>query len=390
MNRIWLRMGICTSLAIVATIIVMTLTMLALDRVEYAGFYDRLPASVRQELDYLEEHDLLESPRAQQIYARYWAGSILGVANISLAVGLLVCLPFGLLAGFSISRYVTAPMTSIAMAAKRISHADFSVRATTTQNGALGAVVHDFNAMADALDTLERDRKLGAAAISHELRTPLAVLQASLHALSDGIIEGTHETYSGLIKQVQHLSRLIDDVHTLSIANAGRLTLHRSAFDLAELAQDVLTQFHQRLESNAISAALRLTGPSTLVWADRGRMLQVLGNLIENVLRYAAQGKRLEIEVSTQAERVRLDIRDWGDGLPSCMQQHLFERFYRPDASRTRARGGSGLGLAIVKSLMIAQEGDVTIESSHGKGCTVTLYLPCAAYRLRGASRRLA
>lgn len=380
LNRIWIRSGLYTCLAIVATIVVMAATVFAIETYQYCQFFRGLPVDVQHQMAYLEANNLLGSPEAQKIYVTYDAGNPWNTGNWTILAGLLVCLPFGLCAGFWVSRHVSGPLSAIATAARRIAEADFSVRASATRRGGMGYVLDDFNAMADALENLERDRKVTAAAISHELRTPLAVLGASLHALSDGVLPASNETFGRLNAQVNHLSRLIDDVHTLSIADAGRLTLNRSYFDLAELAENVLDQFQQRLSDAGIRPELMRPDVPPMVFADRDRMRQVLGNLVENVIRYARSGQRIRL-VATQADKhVHLKVQDWGQGLPPTVQKHLFERFYRPDASRTRATGGSGLGLAIVKTLMTAQNGNVTLHSDPGTGCTATITLPASRF----------
>ncbi|MFA4912556.1 MAG: HAMP domain-containing protein [Alcaligenaceae bacterium] len=364
------------SLALIATVAVMALTMGAFEHYADASFYAQLPSSAQKEFDFLDANDMLLTPRGQHLYARYETGKSLSLKRWALTAGLLVCLPFGLITGLLVSRYISAPMMSIAHAARRISAADFSVRATTTQRGGLANVVRDFNTMADALESLERDRKMTAAAISHELRTPLAVLQASLHALADGVIQPTPTSFLSMVGQVQHLSRLIDDVHTLSIADAGKLALHRERLNLGDLTADVLEQFRPRLENVGVAGTMDCPATPQFVWADSGRMRQVLGNLIENVARHAHSGQRLHLALTRAGADVVIAVSDWGEGLPSTMQNHMFERFYRPDSSRNRATGGSGLGLAIVKALMLAQDGSVHVDSRRGEGCTFYLTLP--------------
>lgn len=382
LNRIWIRSGLYTTLAIAGTILVMAATVYAIESYEHIQFLRSLPTEIKRQMDYLETHNMLGSPQAQEIYAAYQTGNPWLLGNWTVLAGLLVSLPFGLIAGFWVSRHVSGPLSAIATAARRIAEADFSVRAIATRRGGMGYVLDDFNAMANSLESLERDRKVTAAAISHELRTPLAVLGASLHALSDGILPATPPTFDRLNAQVMHLSRLIDDVHTLSVADAGRLTLNRSYFDLAELADNVLNQFQQRLNDADISPTLIRPAIPPMVFADRDRMHQVLGNLVENVVRYARVGKKIQISINVVNERIVLMVQDWGQGLPPTVKQHLFERFYRPDASRTRATGGTGLGLAIVKTLMTAQDGDVTIDSEPDTqtGCTATITLPASRF----------
>jgi signal transduction histidine kinase len=376
LDRIWIRFGVYVAIVVVATIAILASSVMLFANAQYREFYDSLPNDVRIELDQLKAVDQDDSPRAYEIYGHYWREDLWFGEKWSLVMGLVICIPFGLGAGFWLSRIVTKPLGSIAQAAREVARGNFSVRAHIGQpHGELAELVSDFNQMTDALQSLERERRSTAAALSHELRTPLTVLRARLHAICDDVIPANPEEFARLLEQVEHLGRLVDDVHTMSLADAGRLSLHPVALDLAESARRVLAAYQSRLGESALHAMVLAPSP-TVAWADPDRVRQILDNLMENALRYATGATRLEIAVRSEGDWALLTVSDNGPGLPADVMAHLFERFHRSDSSRSRGTGGSGLGLTIVKMLSVQQGGDVQIGSSAAGGASVTVRLP--------------
>ncbi|MBA1250728.1 sensor histidine kinase [Pseudomonas luteola] len=377
LDRIWVRFGLSIVATVFVTIGLLWATIFIYTQYEYDRFYNNLPVNVRQEMDQLEAQDQDNSPRMIEIYSQYWRGDPWDGEQLALVLGLVFCLPFGLIAGLWTSRLVTLPVGSIAEAANRIALGDFSVRAhSKSQRGELADLVRDFNHMTDSLESLEHERKATAAAISHELRTPIAILQARLHALCDGVIPAEPLEFQKLLEQAEHLGRLVDDLHTLSVADAGRLSLHMVTVDLAEVARDTLGKYASRLDSYGIEAELAVEAPDLTVKADEDRLRQILNNLIENALRYAREGGWLELRLSTHAEQAVIVLSDAGPGLPDVIKANLFKRFQRADASRNRASGGTGLGLAIVKTLTVLQGGRIEAGESARGGAQFRIYLP--------------
>jgi signal transduction histidine kinase len=202
------------------------------------------------------------------------------------------------------------------------------------------------------------------------------VLQARLHALCDGVIPAAPEEFNKLLEQVEHLRRLVDDLHTLSVAESGRLSLHLTTVDLPALARDVLAKFASRLASYRMHTDLVVETSDLHVRADEDRLRQVLHNLIENALRYAHSGEWLEVALRAQGNEALIAISDAGPGLPESVKTHLFQRFQRSDASRNRATGGTGLGLAIVQTLTVLQGGRIAADRSARGGARFTIRLP--------------
>ncbi len=381
-DRIWVRFGLGIAATVLVTVVVLGISMTVFTEVQYRSFHRSLPIEVRRELDDLAERDMEDSPRAMEIYSRYWATDLLYGERWSLLIGVLASLPFGLIAGFWVSRIVTLPVASVAQAAQMVAQGQFSVRAEAGkyERGEMADMVRDFNRMTDSLQALETERRATAAAISHELRTPLAVLQARLHALCDGVIEPTEAECRKLLDQAGHLTRLVDDLHTLSLADAGRLSLHKMPLDLIELTRDTLAGYVSRLDAHDMKVELIADDHGRLeVEADRDRMRQVLSNLIENAMRHASAGRWLEIELAPQGAEVVMTVSDAGPGLPDGIRLDQPQRFYHSDASRTRGvpgKGGAGLGLSIVHTLVSRQGGRMEAGRSRRGGAALTIRLP--------------
>ncbi len=383
LSRIWVRFGLWIAATVLVTIGILGASVAVLAHYQYKTFYDGLPYRVRQEVDRLRNADQDESPRAIEIYTQYWDGDLLfgERERWALLIGLLVCLPFGLITGFWVSRFVTLPLGSIAEAAKRIALGDFSVRAEPGhERGELADMVRDFNHMTDSLEKLESERKATAAAVSHELRTPLAVLRARLHAVCDGVIAPDQAEFRTLLDQVEHLGRLVDDLHTLSMADAGRLSLQRVELDLVPLVRDALDRHADLLALRGIVPELRLHTDAAWIDADPDRMRQVISNLIDNALRHASEGGWLQIEVAADAMAgaAVLTVSDAGAGLPEEVRKTLFQRFSR---ARTASgvpspKSGSGLGLSIVSALVVRQGGSIAADVSARGGTRFTIRMP--------------
>ncbi|MEX8192835.1 sensor histidine kinase [Comamonas guangdongensis] len=384
LNRIWVRFGLWITAAVLMTITSLAAGVLLFSELQYREFYKQLPTPVRNELDALNAQDLDSSPRALQIYIEYWEGDRLFGEKWSLLIGLAISLPFGLGVGFWISRRITSPLASMVEVTARVEGGDLSSRAVKgNAHGEMAEMIDAFNGMVDSLETLEAERLATAASISHELRTPLTVLQARLHAICDGVLEASPAEMKTLLSQVEHLGRLVGDLHTLSMADAGQLSLRKERLDLAALVGEVVEDQHPQLQK--LDMALSLDLPvqegdgSTDIRADADRMRQIISNLIGNVLRHASRGRWLGVQVRCETDVqgqpwVVLSVSDAGPGLPDELRAHPFQRFAQ--APGKRRREGSGLGLSIVKALVTSQGGQVEAGTSERGGARFTVRFP--------------
>ena len=384
LNRIWVRFGLWITAAVLLAIAALTTGVLAFSELQYREFYRHLPTPIKTELESLKSQDLEDSPRALQIYSEYWEGDRLFGEKWSLVIGLAVSLPFGMAVGFWISRRITSPLASMVEVAARVERGDLASRAVKgNAHGEMAEMIEAFNGMVDSLETLEAERLATAASISYELRTPLTVLQARLHAICDGVIDGGPAEMKTLLAQVEHLGRLVGDLHTLSMADAGQLSLRRERIDLATLVGEVVDELRPQLQHSQMALSLELPmqdgNGSTDIRADADRLRQITTNLINNALRHASSGHWLGVKVQTTQDAqgetwVKLDISDAGPGLAVDLQDRPFQRFAQVPGKRRRE--GSGLGLSIVKALVTSQGGTVSTGPSERGGALFTLQSP--------------
>ena len=384
LNRIWVRFGLWITAAVLVTIGTLALGVIAFSQYQYREFNQRLPSSVRAELESLQAQNLEDSPRALQIYSEYWEGDSLFGERWSLAIGLAISLPLGMAAGFWISRRITKPLASMVEVATRVKQGNLSSRAVKAgAHGEMAQMIDAFNGMVDSLETLESERLATAASISHELRTPLTVLQARLHAICDGVIDASPTEMQMLLSQVEHLGRLVGDLHTLSMADAGQLSLRKERVDLATLASNVVEELRPSMQKLDMAVSLDLPvldgDDSTDVRADADRLRQITTNLVNNVLRHASSGRWLGVKVYAQTDGqgtpwVVLEVSDAGPGLADDLRNHPFQRFAQLPGKRRRE--GSGLGLSIVKALVVSQGGSVEASRSERGGAQFTVRFP--------------
>lgn len=289
----------------------------------------------------------------------------LGAAGVALVLG-------GLLA-YGLAR----PIRQLTTAAGALERGDFSRRVAVRTRDEIGDLAASFNKMADGLARAERQRRDLTADIAHELRNPLAVLQSHLEGLIDGVFPATTENLQPLLDQTQLLSRLVDDLRTLALAEAGQLELQRAPTDLGPLVASVVARFAPTAAARQVMLRAEVPAALPVVALDAQRIEQVLGNLLSNALRHTPAAGRVTCRVTLDsAGALTVSVADTGVGIPPGSLPHIFDRFYRVDRSRSRADGGTGLGLAIVRQLVEAHGGRVWAESAPGQGTTVAFSLP--------------
>lgn len=279
------------------------------------------------------------------------------------------------LLGWFLARRIVTPLKSVAEAARQVAEGDFSARASLRRGnyGEAGDLVDDFNQMAERLQRAEAELQYSNSAIAHELRTPLTILRGRLQGLLDGAFTPSPELYGRLIEHVDDLSAIVEELRTLALGNAGQLDLQVSHLDLADEAEAALTSLEEPLVKAGITMTRHLR--SAVTSADRSRLRQAFVALLENCCRYAPQ-TTVHVETGLAGEHVFFRCTDTGSGLSDENRARAFERFWRADDSRGRARGGSGLGLPIVKAIAQAHGGDALILSSHKPGLAVEIRLP--------------
>lgn len=300
----------------------------------------------------------------------------------ALSAGLLALLLGAVLAG-AISR----PVRELTTATKRLAGGDLGHQVPVRTNDEIGELAQSFNQMSTDLARSNQARRQMTADIAHDLRTPLSVILGYSEALSDGKLPGTPETFQAMHLQAQHLNRLIDDLRTLSLADAGQLSLDRRPVAPRSLLEHTALAYLPQAEARGI--ALQVEGDEVPpVDVDLDRMVQVLGNLVANALRHTPDGGQVVLAASRQGDEAWLTVRDSGPGIPLEDLPHIFDRFYRGDKARTGDDGSSGLGLAIARSLVEAHGGRLSAENATGGGAVFTITLPLNQTQLPTVRRK--
>ncbi|WP_114312306.1 sensor histidine kinase [Thermus caldifontis] len=293
-------------------------------------------------------------------------------SSIALSAGaaLLLGLGTGTLLAFSLVR----PVRELSRTAEAYRQGNRARRAQVKGQDELAQLAQGFNQLLEELAQKEAQEKQLLSDIAHDLRTPLTVLQADLEALEDGLLPCTPEHLRRLQREVRLLSRLVEDIRLLSLAETGGLRLSLEPLHPGTLAQEVLQAHASRAKAKGVHLALK--GEAPLIRADREALLRILNNLLDNALRYTPEGGAVTLELWQEGGWVSLAVRDTGPGLKPGEEEAVFRRFYRGDPARTR--GGSGLGLAIAKALVEAMGGRIQAGSHPEGGAVFTLRLPQA------------
>jgi len=297
----------------------------------------------------------------------------------ALAIAAAGAVLIALVLGVFLARLLTRPVRELTAAAQGIAGGELEQRVPVRSQDELGLLAAQFNRMSADLSRATRARRQMTADIAHDLRTPLTVIAGYLEALRDQVLQPTPERFATMYAEIQLLLRLVEDLHTISLADAGELALAPQRIEPRVLLERVAEAYRHTAEQRGIALVVRAEDEVAETCVDPERMVRALGNLVSNALNHTPQGGRVELSVRRAAGGVELAVADTGTGIAPEHLPYIFERFYRPDSSRSQQTGGSGLGLAIVRSIVEAHGGRVTVESSVGKGSVFTILLPTDA-----------
>ncbi|WP_374362885.1 ATP-binding protein [Pseudoduganella danionis] len=291
---------------------------------------------------------------------------------------LLACALLGLavLAAIWLARHLLRPVAALRDVTAQLARGEFAARAPLLSRDELAELALHVNAMAEALQASEQQRRQQLADVSHELRTPLSVIRGEIEALQDGIRQADTQALASLHAEVLHLNQLVDDLHQLTMADAGDLQYDWQVVELAPLLQPLLLRYQSRARDRGLDLSWQLAPQPLRVRADAGRLTQVLINLLENSLRYTDSGGQIVLTLLPLGAQAEITLEDTAPGVPAGALGQLFERLYRVDAARTRERGGSGLGLAICRALVQAHGGEISASASVLGGVRMQLRLP--------------
>jgi len=272
------------------------------------------------------------------------------------------------------------PLARLMAAADAVADGDLSVRVPEEGRGEFRRLALSFNRMVSELERSDRLRRNLTADVAHELRTPLHIIQGNLEGIQDGVYQPDDEQINLLLDETRQLSRLVEDLRTLSLAEAGQLPLKKEEVDLDDLLGDVATSFSGQAEAAGVDLAVDPPapgGPPRVMQGDAGRLDQVLSNLVANALRHTPPGGRITLKAAAVPEGFRLQVCDNGSGIPPDDLPFIFDRFWHGDPARPDSRdSSSGLGLAIARQLVQAHGGRISVESQLNQGTTFTIDLP--------------
>ncbi len=297
-----------------------------------------------------------------------------------LFISTAVALSLSAVAGLILSGAITRPLQRLTKAAGSVAQGDFDQQVEITSRDEVGRLGKAFNEMTARLRAARQMQIDFVANVSHELRTPLTSIKGMAETLRDGAvddIEVRDHFLETIETETDRLTRLVNDLLLLSQADSDALNLRRSQVDIVALVRAVIDRLAPQAQSQGLTLRLTLNGAIPTVWIDPDRVEQILVNLLDNAFKYSRSGGEVAIKVAAQDEHfVQIQVCDEGVGIPPEDLSRIGERFYRVDASRSRAEGGSGLGLAIVRTLVQAHGGALQLESEQGVGTTVSFTLP--------------
>ena len=294
---------------------------------------------------------------------------------------LLVALVVGIL----LARTLTRPLKALTQAAQRITEGDLEQEVKVRSNDEIGQLAEAFNRMSQEVARVNQQRRQMTADIAHDLRTPLTVISGYIESMRDDVLKPTPERLSLIYSEIERLQDLIGDLRMLSLADAGELSLNPQPIPPKTLLDRAAALFRHQAEGQNVTIAVKASHDLPEIQVDEARMMQVLGNLISNALRYTSSGDEIILSAgpagparSESGNRIEICVQDTGEGIPANELPFIFDRFQRVDKSRHTENGESGLGLAIVRALVEVHGGSTSAESSPGQGTTIHLFFPVA------------
>ncbi len=350
LRRLWIRVfASCLGIELIAW------SVLAMSVMVYS----------RDSFSRLLTHHGMSLSQAEAMYDRTVAVTFALATAAAMIVG-------GLLA-MLLARHLTGPLDRLGAAARRMARGDYSVRVSRSGPTELISLADSFNQMAEAMEQARRTRSELISNFAHELRTPLTNLRGYMEALRDGVMEPTPELFRSLSEEIERLARLSRALDSLDESNLENTEPELRDLDVAEAIRAAVELARPGLQRRGLS--LRLNVPAHLRGrANPDHLAQVLGNLLQNAIRYTPAGGEVEVTARVEPDSLLVSVINSAT-LPASELPLIFERFYRVEKSRNREWGGAGIGLAIVKQLVEAGGGQVGAESVEG-GTRVWFTLP--------------
>jgi signal transduction histidine kinase len=268
-------------------------------------------------------------------------------------------------------RRVTGPMSNLIDAARRIESGDYSARVPESGSRDIRSVARAFNSMSERLEAIDEQRRNFMADITHELRTPLSVIRGQAEAIADGLYPGDAVHLAPILDATQTLDRLVEDLRTLAMTDAGNLVLKKEPTDIGTLVHEAVDSFRTQAETAGVSLNAHIADDLPSAEVDPARIRSVIGNLLSNAIRHTPSGGSVTVEANATDGKVAIMVKDTGKGIPPDLLPHVFERFVKGATSM-----GSGLGLAIAHDIIAAHGGTIQITSEPSAGTAALISLP--------------
>jgi len=296
--------------------------------------------------------------------------------NRATLVAALISGGLAVLLALILAMIIVRPVRGLTNAVEKLAEGDLSQRILIQGQGELRTLGDAFNNMSQSLQEAESHRQALTADIAHELRNPLAIQRAHLEAIEDGLFPLDHENLELITEQNQKLTRLVEDLRILALADAGELTLSKQMVDLRQTCSEAIVRFEPQAVRKKIQLSADCQGEPLFINADEKRLQQIQDNLLQNALRYTPNGGKIALSILDRGNRAEIHFYNNGLKISEEEMRHLFERFYRGDKARDRVSGGTGLGLPIARKLAEAHNGSLGVENHPIEDVTFILKLP--------------
>ena len=302
--------------------------------------------------------------------------SLIRALNRTLLMLGTIFLVIAIILGIIMAKRISAPITNVIRASKRIADGNYGTRAaefsTTRETTDL---VDAINEMSQALAVKEQQKKQITADIAHELRTPLFNLRGHMEAMIDQVLEPSAERLQNCHSEILRLTQIVEQLQELNLLENRQTLLSKDYFDFSDLCTSLFSDFEIAAKNKSVKLLKKVQIPAP-VYGDMTRIKQCMMNLISNSINYTAEGGHVSVEYEKSLHGVTLCVQDSGAGIPQKDLPHIFERFYRVDKSRSQISGGMGIGLSITKAIVDAHGGTISVESRIGSGSVFTVFLP--------------
>lgn len=311
-------------------------------------------------------------PPAVAVLQEQFFNSVLSASILASVVAIVLAIWLAL----QFSRRISIPLVSLTEAAGKLADKEFKYRLFIPAKDEIGTLAKAFNSMADAIEQNEQIRNNLVADVAHELRTPVTIIRGTLESLQAGVLEPSQEVIVSLHDEVLRLSRLINELQEISLAESGKLVLNISEINPVDIVEKVVNNFKGPASAKGIEIRLAVALAEGRIEADYDRIVQVLANLLSNAIRHTPAGGQIEVALAESGSDLCISVTDSGPGISPEDLPYIFDRFYRGSKARSRVDGGSGLGLSIARSLVEIHHGRIEALSSPGAGSVFTVYLP--------------